>query len=53
MVFITGNVHILKNVMDEIVLTLLEFYSIVFKFVCTRSSTRMYALGVSSSTLHS
>lgn len=27
MVFITGNVHLFKNVMDEIVLTSLEFYS--------------------------
>lgn len=27
MVFITGNVHICKNVMDEIVLILLEFHS--------------------------
>lgn len=27
MVFITGNLQILKNGVDEIVLTLLEFYS--------------------------
>lgn len=27
MVFITGNARIFKNVIDEIVLTLLEFYS--------------------------